>query len=415
MKRSPFLFMMILTFAIEIILCFYLINGIEEQHLDPVVINECVKSVEDSFDDSSNYVNLLPYTVINNDGEVLYQNAEDIADSINEAIQNGDTIVDIKRDDGIVGKIIFANENGKRTAEAKGRLIAALILFSVIQLVLIILYWLYVKRNVIDPFNRMNDFAQRIAAGNLDIPLEVDKKQVFGTFTEAFDIMRSELKKAKAAEKKANDEKKETVAKLSHDIKTPVASIKSSSEIGYELSKDEKSKEYFHLINEKADQIKGLTDNLFNNAVNDVAELTVSPVKCPSDVITTLIKNADYRKKAGSFDIPSCDVFMDKLRLQQVFDNLFMNSYKYADTDIEVKAEIKDDHLIIDISDSGPGVKAEEIPLLTEKYKRGSNSSDKDGAGLGLYLTSYFLSEMDGNLMILSDNGFTARVFLRLV
>jgi signal transduction histidine kinase len=108
-----------------------------------------------------------------------------------------------------------------------------------------------------------------------------------------------------------------------------------------------------------------------------------------------------------------------------------MNSYKYADTDIELSTSLSGDYLLIEIRDFGPGVKQEELPLLKEKYKRGSNSSDKDGAGLGLYLTEYFLTEMGGKLEISNAGntdiaqdganatagaaGFVARVFLHVV
>ena len=113
---------------------------------------------------------------------------------------------------------------------------------------------------------------------------------------------------------------------------------------------------------------------------------------------------------------------VDKLRLQQVFDNIFMNSYKYADTDIMLKTSLAEEYLVIEVRDFGPGVKEEELPLLKEKYKRGSNASEKDGAGLGLYLTEYFLTEMGGKLEISNAEssanetadakGFRARVFL---
>ena len=107
---------------------------------------------------------------------------------------------------------------------------------------------------------------------------------------------------------------------------------------------------------------------------------------------------------------------MDKLRLQQVFDNIFMNSYKYANTAITVNAETTGDYLVIRIADEGPGVKDEELPLLKEKYKRGSNASDKDGAGLGLYLTNYFMEKMDGKLGLKNlEKGLEAAVYIRLV
>ena len=57
----------------------------------------------------------------------------------------------------------------------------------------------------------MNEFATRVSCGNLDIPLEMDRNNNFGAFTEAFDIMRSEIKKARSEEKKAIDAKKELV------------------------------------------------------------------------------------------------------------------------------------------------------------------------------------------------------------
>ncbi|MBR6404167.1 MAG: sensor histidine kinase, partial [Eubacterium sp.] len=63
-----------------------------------------------------------------------------------------------------------------------------------------------------------------------------------------------------------------------------------------------------------------------------------------------------------------------------------------------------------------PGVKEEEIPLLTEKFKRGSNANDKDGAGLGLYLTDNFMEKMDGKLGLKNlEMGFEVAVYLRTI
>ena len=206
------------------------------------------------------------------------------------------------------------------------------------------------------------------------------------------------------------------IAKLSHDIKTPVASIKSTSEIGMAITKEERTKEMFGVINSKTDQIKSLVDNLFTSSVHDITEIEVNPGMQTSDTIATLIKNSDYLNRAGSFDIPECSVYFDKLRLQQVFDNIFMNSYKYSDTDISVTSEISGDYLVIRVADKGPGVKEEELPLIREKYKRGSNASGNEGAGLGLFLTDYFMEKMDGKMGLRNLNpGFEVSVYLRLI
>ena len=117
-------------------------------------------------------------------------------------------------------------------------------------------------------------------------------------------------------------------------------------------------------------------------------------------------------KRAGDFTIPECKVFTDKLRLQQAFDNVFINSYKYADTKIEVDAKLEGEYLKISVRDFGPGVTDEEVAVLKEKYKRGKNSEGKDGAGIGLYLASYFLKEMDGDILITNEEPGLQVLFL---
>ena len=107
---------------------------------------------------------------------------------------------------------------------------------------------------------------------------------------------------------------------------------------------------------------------------------------------------------------------MDKLRLQQVFDNIFANSYKYADTKIDVTIQKQDSFLSVVIEDYGGGVSLEELPLLKEKYKRGSNVKDKEGAGLGLYISDYFMKEMHGKLIVENgDNGLRVIVIIALI
>ena len=262
----------------------------------------------------------------------------------------------------------------------------------------------------------MNEFATRITNGNLDIPLDMDRNNNFGAFTEAFDIMRTEIKRARSEEKKAIEAKKELVAKLSHDIKSPIASIKSSSELGLELSNDEKITKQFKNINQKSDHINTLITNLFNSTLEEMEELNINATEIKSNIIYELIENSDYLNKTKKYTIEECNVFVDRLRLQQVFDNIYINSYKYADTDMSIESFIKEDNLIIKISDKGDSLKDEELPLLLEKFKRGSNVKDKDGVGLGLYISRELLRKMNGDLDIENNHpGFSVIIKLRII
>lgn len=416
MKKSPFIIVIILIFIAEALMCYFMVTRIKDIKTDPVKVNECMYSISMNYGDTSKYNTQLDYVVIDNEENLIYKTRDGLSETINEAIKTRGLILDLTVDGEVVGKVIFDYSMDQQLEEVKQNIIIVFVSVGVLQVIIVVAWYIYIEMKVVKPFKKLNSFATRVAEGNLDLPLTMDKGHVFGEFTEAFDLMRTELKKARAAEKKASDDKKEMVAKLSHDIKTPVASIKSTSEIGFEVTKEERTKEMFNVINVKTDQIKSLVDNLFNSSVQDVTEIAVNPGNYESADIPSLIKNSDYMNRAGSFVIPECTVYMDKLRLQQVFDNIFMNSYKYADTDITVNAEMSDEYLIIRIADEGPGVKEEEVPLLKEKYKRGSNSGDKDGAGLGLYLTNYFMEKMDGQLGLSNkEPGFEVAVYLRII
>ena len=415
MKSTRYIVALVITFILEAVLCFYFLGKMDIGDNDPVKINECLKSVETNYGDESSYITSVDYSVLDADGNVVFTTRSGLSESVNDAVKNSDPVLDIELD-GKPGKMIVHNDTQEKMVSCKKDISVTIISLTAVQLIVVLSYFVYLRNNISVPFIRMNEFASRVAEGDLDVPLYMDKKHVFGSFTEAFDIMRTELKKARNAEKKANDDKKEMVAKLSHDIKTPIASIKSTSEIGYEIASDEKIKDYFNLINVKSDQITLLVDNLFNSSVNDVTEIPVEPSNYDSSILNDMIRNADHLRKAGEFNIPSCTVYADKVRLQQSLDNIFMNSYKYADTPITVDAVIDKEYLKITISDEGPGVTEEELPLLKNKYERGSNAADKDGAGLGLYLTNYFMEHMEGKLILDNkDKGFAASLWLRTI
>jgi len=415
MRKAPFILLLVLTFIAEALACYFTVTQMKDLKTDPVKVNECIYSVTENYGDTSKYNKQLDYVVIDNDGKLVYKTREGLSETINEAIKTRGLILDLVVDEEAVGKIIFDYSMDQQLADVKSKIILMFVIIGVLQIVILTIWYIYIRKSIITPFKELNSFASRVAEGNLDMPLKMDRGHVFGAFTESFDLMRSELKKARLAEKKASDDKKEMVAKLSHDIKTPVASIKSTSEIGMAITKEDRTKEMFGVINAKTDQIKSLVDNLFTSSVQDITEIEVNPGTQPSDVITGLISNSDYLNRAGTFSIPECNVFIDKLRLQQVFDNIFMNSYKYADTSIKVTAEITGDYLVIRVADEGPGVKEEELPLLKEKFRRGSNANDKDGAGLGLFLADYFMEKMNGQLGIKNlDKGLEVSLYIRV-
>lgn len=405
MKKQVFLIGVLFVLIAEIITLIIFAVQTPDFSQDTVAVNEVVQSVMKDFNNLEEHKNTtaLDYVVLDENGNLIYKTKSGLSESVNEAIMHRDTILDITTDSGIVGKVIIYNDGAQTLQSQKQTAIIVLSVAITVQGGIFIGYAVYMHFTIIRPFRKLKGFAERIASGNLDIPLEMDKRNLFGAFTESFDIMRSELKKARIAEAQANASKKELVAKLSHDIKTPVASIKAVSEVGLAVATNEKEKEnYTHIIG-KVDQINTLVTNLFTATLEELQQLTVTPTNIDSNQVKTLIENADYMHRATVPNMPECLVYADGLRLQQVFDNIFANSYKYAKTDIIVTTQKADNYIVIGIEDYGGGALLEELPVLKEKFKRGSNAKNTEGAGLGLYISDYFMREMQGELNI--ENG----------
>ena len=405
MKGRAFFAGLFLVFAAQIVLLAIFAARPVESVQDTVAVNEAVQTVQRDWNTLETHTNAagLEYVVLGADGEVLYRTRAGLSESIHAAVAHRDTILDIEAGGMTVGKLIVYSGEMQRLRTEKRAVLAAAGAGILLQLGICAAYFLYLHHAMVTPFRRLERFARRIAGGDLDIPLQMDRHNLFGAFTESFDLMRCELKKARQTEAKANAAKKELVAKLSHDIRTPVASIKAVSELGAAVAAQDRDRENYRQIIQKADQIDTLMTNLFSATMEELHELSVTPSELESGELCTLLANADYLHLAKLPAVPDCLLLADELRLQQVFDNLFSNSYKYAGTQIDVTAELDGEFLAICVEDSGGGVPEAELPYLKEKFRRGSNTKGREGAGLGLYICDHCMKNMGGRLIL--ENG----------
>jgi signal transduction histidine kinase len=206
------------------------------------------------------------------------------------------------------------------------------------------------------------------------------------------------------------------VASLSHDINTPVASIKAVSEIMFLKSKNDNEKNQLQIINAKADQISGLITNIFNATLEELQELRVQTTEQSSNILVELIRNADYNSKVTLSLTEECLILVDSTRLSQVIDNVISNSYKYAGTSIHVSSHINNAYLEVIFKDFGLGISEDERPLIFNKYYRANNAMDKSGTGLGLYISKFLMNKMSGDIDCKNtSDGFIMVLKLRII
>jgi len=387
------------------------VGTLEPSGIDTVMLNDLKIEVENKIGNETNINDLgQNIIVIDNSGTVKFSSRpatqRTYDEWLNFAYQNDLIILDYSH-----GKIFIF-----RQQRSVNIIVSVLIAsFGIVLSALLIGYWLYIRSTVFKPFKRLENFAGEVAAGNLDSPLLMDKGNAFGAFSESFDILREELKKSRENEIALEKSKKELVAELSHDIKTPIASIKAVAELLELTEKDDKKQKNLRIIKQKASDIDNLITDMFNVTLQDLTELKIELSAVASTEIEKIIKESDYLKKVKNFTLPECLIQTDILRLKQIIGNVLNNSYKYADTEITVTGEIIDKMLSVEFRDYGTGVNDEDLPLITNKFFRGKNQGGKSGAGLGLYICKTILEKTQGEIDCFNtENGFAVRVFLRL-
>ena len=278
-----------------------------------------------------------------------------------------------------------------------------IILSLAICIVFVMVFFTNIYFRIIKPFNKLEKFASNVAAGEFDFPLEAERKNTFGAFSWAFDLMRSELKNAKENEKEALLAKKTLVATISHDIKTPVASIRAYAEAlsSNMANTSERKEKYLRVIINKADEVARLTDDLFLHAVSDLDKLSIdvqtynAPVLLEEILEPFFAQYGDMIKQKSK--IPNVNIYTDERRISQVVENIITNSSKYAyNSEIHIDFEVVQGFLLCSFEDFGGGIASEDLPFIFDKFYRGKNSQDKKGSGLGLYIVKYIMEKTDG-------------------
>ena len=289
-----------------------------------------------------------------------------------------------------------------------------IILPMIISIIGVIIILIYVDRSVLRPFRKLQSYASEIAKGDMDKPLEMERGNYFGDFTWAFDNMRREIVKSRTAEKNAIENNKTVIATLSHDIKTPVASIRAYAE-AFEANMDstpEKRQKYLSTLMEKCDEVTKLTNDLFLHSISEMNKLDIKTekldlVKFIKEDVAKLFVSAD-EAEIKLPDDTEVWVEADPKRLLQIFENLKNNAEKYAKTPLEITLEVSRDGdcgtADVHVRDFGPGIRDEEIPFITNKFYRGKDVGDENGSGLGLYIVKELMTKMGGDIGLYNKN-----------
>ncbi|MGL5677524.1 MAG: sensor histidine kinase [Cellulosilyticaceae bacterium] len=284
-------------------------------------------------------------------------------------------------------------------------------------------YGLYIKRQFLKPIEKICLSSESIIKGDYDVVVgealdkEIKSSEI-GSLAYVFELMRDELKAKQERENKLKKAQKELIACISHDLKTPLSSIKAYSEgLGDGVITDpEKRKRYASVIMNKADALNSMINDLLEHSK---AELHVLTIEKTEVYFTDYFQKATEElklviEKAGMIcelqnDAPNRLIEIDTRRMTQVIENLVSNSIKYAVDGgwIGIQSRCCDNHIIISVKDKGKGIEHLDIPYVFDKFYRGEKSRNSTiaGSGLGLSICKYIVEEHNGRIECTSKVG----------
>ena len=267
--------------------------------------------------------------------------------------------------------------------------------------------FIYIGQKVIKPFDKMSSLTQELAKGNLSAPIKEEKSRFFGKFLWGMDMLRENLEDSKTKNLEYQKEKKTMLLSLSHDIKTPLSAIqlysKALSEGLYDT--EEKKQEALNGILSKTEEIRGYVDEIYNLSREDFMELSVNVgevyLKEVMDGITAYYKDKlsviHTEFEVGEYD--NALLSADKDRLVESLQNLMENAIKYGDgRKISISFSEEEDCKLITVENTGCTLEEGEINNIFDSFYRGSNTTNIQGNGLGLYIVKQLMTKMDGDV-----------------
>jgi len=269
------------------------------------------------------------------------------------------------------------------------------------------------------PLYMLSEAASEITNGNLEDQIVYNKNNEFGEFSQIFNTMRIKLKDSLEKQQELELARTQLMASVSHDLRTPITSIKGYVEAIQDgkAKSDEKMQQYLDIIAKKTDKLDHMIDDLFQFSQLELKHIKMDMELIDSkDLLEKLNKEytLHFEHSHITFEleepIPSVYLNMDISMVERVFENIIENAKRYItkeDGEIRVKGHVEKDRIKIAIIDNGEGIKSEDLPHIFNRFYRGEKSRSRDygGAGLGLSICKEIIERHQGKIWVESTYG----------
>ncbi|SFF92634.1 HAMP domain-containing protein [Halobacillus alkaliphilus] len=361
------------------------------------------------------------------EGETVFTSYKDSeAASQNKAFADSSTLFHVQAEDG---RILFVELSSRMPfTDTILRSILISVGSGLIALILLIIGWTwYISRTILSPLKEIYAATEEVKEGNLDYPIQYRRKDEIGKFIRGFNTMRTHLKQSQEKEEQFREDRKQLIANISHDLRTPLSSIRGYVE-GLQdgvAQTDEMQKKYFRVIRQKTDQLDHLIEDLFQFSKLDLRQLPLDQQFVDSRAFfQSLLDDTVEDGKSKNVriaipqQIPSVPLSLDPVRITQVMNNLTENAVRYGADSIVIAIKIEHDksNLTISVKDNGEGMEKEDLTKIFSRFYRAekSRSRESGGTGLGLAIVKSIIEQHGGALWADSELNYGSTIAFTL-
>jgi signal transduction histidine kinase len=265
-------------------------------------------------------------------------------------------------------------------------------------------------RSITVPLDTLSYGVEQIRDGNLTFRLDYQRDDEFAPVCSAFNDMAARLQRLESARHRDEESRRELIAGISHDLRTPLTSIRAYLE-GIEkgvASSPERQQKYLDTIRNRTADLEHIIDQLFLFSKLDLGEFPldmrlVDIGQAIAEIVDDLADEYEGRGLACRLErnVRNALIEVDTMWLRNAIINIFENSvaYKTAETaTLVIACGERDGHVEICLTDDGPGVPEAALGRLFEVFYRADPSRNAKGSGLGLAISARIVEHMGGQM-----------------
>ena len=262
-----------------------------------------------------------------------------------------------------------------------------------------------ISKKMLQPIQKIAQATNKVSKGNFDVRLETTREDEIGELTESFNQMVEELGKVELIQK-------DFINNVSHEIKTPISSIKGFAKLLEEDLPQEEKNEYIKIITEESDRLLNISTSILKltKLQNQDKILKKEKINITEQIRKVIaLLETKWVKKELIFNISTEEIYYygDEELTFQIWTNLIENAIKFTNEkghiDIEVKQNYND--VEITIKDNGVGMNEEEKEKIFKRFYQIDKSHSQEGSGLGLSIVKRIIDLSKGTIQVESKVG----------